>query len=1291
MKFTPPPRTRFILFMLSAVTLFSLALTQQPSSAQDVPYYYYLGQQTPLDVSETWVAVGLSTDTAAARADALAAASAFDSAVAPQIIEVGNGADFALLPIAAGAAPDQALDTAAQVAAQAGSGFTWVNPVFDFGSTRAILTDELIAAFPAAMTDAQIDTYLAQQGLARISELLGNENVFQVRVLPGSGKNALGAANAVHTGGVALYAEPNFALLMPRPNQQPAAQVGPQLVPSDTLYAQQWHLNNTAQYSGAQAGADINAPEAWDLTTGDTDIIIAVLDDGVELAHPDLNDKIVAPYDAAMNDNDPTPLDTAFQREHDAHGTNAAGLAVAEGNNEGVSGVCRTCRLMPIRIAYSQNANGDWYTTNTIIANGINHARTNGAAVLSNSWGGGAPSTAVTNAFTQAATTGRGGLGAVVVIAAGNSFGQSVIYPANLSDDVAGVIAVGATNWCDGRKAPNNNTNGCDPETWWGNNHGTEVNVSAPGHHLFSTDLTGVNGYDTDSGAAGDYFARMNGTSGATPITAGVAGLMLSANDTLSAATIREMLQITAQDIHTPGYDTSSGWGRINAVAAVQQAILGTVPVVNDDFAAPVLISAIPFSFNQNTAGATNDTTDPQPACETNEGKSVWFRLTPTVSALYRLTTALSSYDTVLSIWTGTEGSLTAVGCNDDASAGAVTSQLDLELTAGTTYQIMVSGAGNTGGSLAFAAQILSGDDFDYPFTISSLPYSLNLSTVYATNAADDPAFCVPVGKTLWLRYTPTNSANVEISTEGSTFDTVAAVFTGTRGSLTRIGCDDDGGAGTTSLLNLNMVAGTTYHIALAGYDGASGNLALSITGEAAPVLVITEPTGTITTAYGNPTYRWPDTGASTYEVTVWLLEPSVPTLLTPYSSMFYYNSVPDSFCTGGVCSLEATTQPSANEAARLVNGTYAAYVRVQDGEWSDPTNFTLDAPDLAPITTGTHTNLNTPRPTLNWTLGSGATHTTWFNLYIVPKVQFDGGDYTPTYYQWHSRAERCGGVTGTTCSFAVPVDLADNTAYYFYVQSYGPSGYSTGGPYSNGWGGGEFTVDYPSPALPTNLSHNINNGQVTLSWGTDAVSTSHFVAVYSWTANAWEYADEHSKSGDPALTCSGGTCTLLTDQLMLENGSYSFYVNGIGNGQTSTGGPFVNGFAGPTDSANTSEAGDIVLNFPAPVVTNITALNVSLSGTTATISFTGDPHATWYQVWLGTSGAAETYYFAWHSALSLTCHLDQSCTGSITLPAAIASGSEYYLAVQGVGPGGSSTGGPVSNGFAVSDAFTAP
>jgi len=161
-------------------------------------------------------------------------------------------------------------------------------------------------------------------------------------------------------------------------------------------------------------------------------------------------------------------------------------------------------------------------------------------------------------------------------------------------------------------------------------------------------------------------------------------------------------------------------------------------------------------------------------------------------------------------------------------------------------------------------------DDFNSAVLVNTSPYSATVSTVGATTAADDPVFpCI--GRqgynSVWYRYTPGASGTLDVDTYTSTYDTVLAVWTGSRGSLTNRACSDDAG-GLQSHVNLAVTAGTTYHIEVASYSGGGGTLNLHATGPAPGGVVpgaatLISPSGPIGTT--TPTYTWNAVSNSTY------------------------------------------------------------------------------------------------------------------------------------------------------------------------------------------------------------------------------------------------------------------------------------------------------------------------------------------------------------------------------------------------------------------------------------------
>lgn len=385
--------------------------------------------------------------------------------------------------------------------------------------------------------------------------------VYFVKVTKQSPGNAMEMANRLAETKIFKYSEPDMLREMKRFNT------------NDPELARQWSLNNTATsnqfngtISGAIAGADMRVFNAWGISAGGSSTIkIAIIDEGVDLNHPDLLANLLPGFDGTGLGSNGGPSG------NDAHGTACAGIAAAVGNNNvGIAGVAYNCKIIPVRIAYS-NTSGNWVTTNAQIGTSLDWSWNQGGAdVLSNSWGGGSSSSLINDPITRANTQGRGGLGAPVLFAAGNSNGANS-YPATLTN----VVSVVAMSMCNQRKNPAS----CDGENFWGSNFGTGVDVAAPGVKIYTCDISGSAGYST-----GNYTATFNGTSSACPNAAGVMALVLSVNSGLNVTQARQILESSCDKVGGYTYNagvsgqpngtwsTDLGHGRVNAFSALQLA-----------------------------------------------------------------------------------------------------------------------------------------------------------------------------------------------------------------------------------------------------------------------------------------------------------------------------------------------------------------------------------------------------------------------------------------------------------------------------------------------------------------------------------------------------------------------------------------------------------------------------------------------------------------------------------------------------------------------------------------------
>lgn len=306
----------------------------------------------------------------------------------------------------------------------------------------------------------------------------------------------------------------------------------------------------------AWAHAKIGVAAAWAVTKGKAEVKVAVLDEGVDTSHPALAPAVVAERDFIGSNLDAMP------DGDDAHGTACAGIIVSRSAT--FPGIAPGCSLIAVRIAMG-DGDGGWIFDDYATADALDWSWREGAAVLSNSWGGGPPSDAISRALARARTQGRNGKGAIVCIAAGNA--QSPIdFPGNLP----GYVTVGASTPRDERKTRTSS----DGETWWGSNYGETMRVVAPGVFIWTTDIGGTRGYSTS-----EFTKTFNGTSAATPHVAATAALMLSVAPQLSASTVRNLLGSTAKRImRQTGWTRELGWGRLDVGKAVAMAKARTGP-----------------------------------------------------------------------------------------------------------------------------------------------------------------------------------------------------------------------------------------------------------------------------------------------------------------------------------------------------------------------------------------------------------------------------------------------------------------------------------------------------------------------------------------------------------------------------------------------------------------------------------------------------------------------------------------------------------------------------------------
>jgi len=347
------------------------------------------------------------------------------------------------------------------------------------------------------------------------------------------------------------------------------------VIPNDPLFPLQWYLHNTGQ-NGGTPGVDINAVKAWEITTGDPNITVAVVGEGIDLDHPDLVNNLVPGRDFYDKDDSPEP-GAAFECEYQ---TGDAGLIAGQGNNGiGVTGVTWNCKIMPVRTARMTSEYWADVVSEADEAAAFRWAATEGADILVFNWIFNGAQPTVRSALvdiTKPGGIGRNGKGCVFVTAAHGdpSVAPGYVYLGMYPE----TISVEAVDPCD--------------RLWW-REAGSRVDLVAPSGcppalagasaiPMWTTDISGPNGanaYSTTDTNLLDYTDRAMGP---TSLVAGVAALILSVEPNLASDEVRHYLCRSAHDLGEPGRDDLYGWGRVDALAALNMVLAKRADLNND-------------------------------------------------------------------------------------------------------------------------------------------------------------------------------------------------------------------------------------------------------------------------------------------------------------------------------------------------------------------------------------------------------------------------------------------------------------------------------------------------------------------------------------------------------------------------------------------------------------------------------------------------------------------------------------------------------------------------------------
>ncbi|MBW2716193.1 MAG: S8 family serine peptidase, partial [Deltaproteobacteria bacterium] len=378
---------------------------------------------------------------------------------------------------------------------------------------------ELIAKMAEGAELAQLEAMLAQDGCVRTG-IVEEMGLILVSFDPGIPVSDMVAQ---------LEARDDIEFAHPNYLGEADDLEGDGFLPNDTYFGGQWHHQNTGQLGGSP-GADIESVPAWDITRGDSSVVVAVLDTGINSGHPEFAGRLLPGFDFVNNDSDP--------EDDESHGTLVTGVLAANAENAfSVAGVDHSCSILPVKIL---NRSGRGSTFN--LARGLNFAA--GADVINMSIGGYSDTLALRDALQFARDA-----GSILITSAGNRG----LGAADRSFPTASplTISVGASDRHDRRPGFSGT--------------GSALDVVAPGVNVLTVLFFGGR----------DSFEYFSGTSAAAPIVSGIAALLLSVDPTLSHDDVRKILTTTAEDQvgppheDTPGRDDFFGHGRVNLFKAL--------------------------------------------------------------------------------------------------------------------------------------------------------------------------------------------------------------------------------------------------------------------------------------------------------------------------------------------------------------------------------------------------------------------------------------------------------------------------------------------------------------------------------------------------------------------------------------------------------------------------------------------------------------------------------------------------------------------------------------------------
>ncbi len=425
------------------------------------------------------------------------------------------------------------------------------------GSTRPLVpTGEIYIIFNDEVSEEEQQMALDEYHLEIVERR--DENMVVARVTKKS-PNPLKVASFLQETSLVKLAEPDIDTFVDEYDF---------LKPNDALLEHQWHLQNNGRVVDVnwplKKGADSKVIDAWTRigNTGSNKVVIAIIDNGFDLTHPDLKDKIYKPFDLWSQSTNLLQGDKRF-----THGTPCASVALATSNGSGIVGVAPKAKFMPLSgTSFSLRATEKMF----------DYCIDNGADIISCSWGSTDPAFALSpmkeEAIAKASRKGRKGKGCVIIYAVGNDDLDFISFYSAHPD----VIAVAASTSRDEHPSYSN--------------RGREVTICAPSNGDWPIIAarawwdegvsfeTGEYRFWRDGKSRGSKYKHFGGTSAACPLVAGVCALMLSVNPDLTAKEVKDIISKTADKIgpsseYINGHSVKYGYGRINADKAVAEAV----------------------------------------------------------------------------------------------------------------------------------------------------------------------------------------------------------------------------------------------------------------------------------------------------------------------------------------------------------------------------------------------------------------------------------------------------------------------------------------------------------------------------------------------------------------------------------------------------------------------------------------------------------------------------------------------------------------------------------------------